>query len=261
MKLYRLTRRTLAAKGLAQDRFATAVAEALEAMDAPAPPQRMLLCAALCYQPEGRHCDLGGGVSLYNAILRRLGMEVTVIDLFGEEAREGRARLEALGVVTRAEDLYAAALGEGAFDGIGMFETIEHLPHSPKPVLQNVVRALSPGGRFVLSVPNMARIENRMRMLKGKNPMGRYDVFFRDGNPFLGHHREMTMAEVGWLAKEIGLTDARVFTTDHRYKQITRPGASRWCAEQNDLHGLSDRLTPAGWRRQIWLVAHRPGEA
>ncbi len=257
MKLHRWTKRILAEKGLPLPRFAAAVEEARAAMDAPPPPQRMLICAALCYAPGGRHLDLGGGTSLYNPILRRLGMDVTVVDLFIDEA-DGLARLEALGIAAQQSDLYAAALPERTYDGISMFETIEHLPHSPKPILQAVAAALKPGGRFVLSVPNMARIENRMRMLMGRNPMGKYRVFFHDGNPFLGHHREMTMAEVGWLASEIGLVGGRVVTTDHRYKQIGKPGLSRWFADQNDLHGISDALTPPGWRRQIWLTAARP---
>ena len=259
VKLHRWTRRILAEKGLPVADFAAAVEKARAAMDAPAPPQRMLLCAALCYQPGGRHLDLGGGTSLYNPILRCLGMDVTVVDLFiGEE--DGLARLAALGIATEQSDLYAAVLPERTYDGISMFETIEHLPHSPKPILEKVVTALKPGGRFVLSVPNMARSEDRMRMLMGRNPMGKYRVFFRDGNPFLGHHREMTMDEARWAAEEIGLTHGRVRTTDHRYKPIGKPGLSRWLAEQNDLHGISDILTPPGWRRQIWLTAERAAQ-
>ena len=256
LKLHRWTKRILAGKNLSPAEFEKAVATACTAMDAPAPPQRMLICAALCYEPGGSMLDLGGGTSLYSPILRALGMDVTVVDLFVDDA-VGLARLSEQGIATIRSDLYAADLPEAAYDVVGMFETIEHLPHSPKPILEKVVTALKPGGRFVLSVPNMARIENRMRMLMGRNPMGKYRVFFHDGNPFLGHHREMTMDEVRFAAAAVGLANARVVTTDHRYKQIGRPGLSRWFADQNDLHGISDALSPPGWRRQIWLTAER----
>jgi protein-L-isoaspartate O-methyltransferase len=258
MKLYRLTKKILASKGLSFEPFRKAVDEACEGMQVSPPPQRILLCAALCYKPGGAHCDLGGGTSLYNAILSRLGMRVTVVDLFADHQDGWLDRMRELGITICKSDLYEAELGENSFDVISVFETIEHLPHSPKPILENVMAALKPAGTFVMSVPNIARIENRVRTLKGRNPMGKYPIFFREGNPFLGHHREMTVKEVGWLAAEMGLQQSRVFTTDHRYKQIGKAGASRWLADQNDLYGISDSLTPKAWRRQIWLDARRP---
>jgi 2-polyprenyl-3-methyl-5-hydroxy-6-metoxy-1,4-benzoquinol methylase len=258
MFLNRRVLQALARNRLQAAKFTQAVEAAMAATGSSEPPaQRVLLCAAKCYQPGGTHVDFGGGLSLYPLILAQLGMDVTVADLYAGQEPSRMAVFSAHGVTLIEADLYAVEMAAGSLDGVSMFETIEHLPHSPKPILDTMVAALKPGGRFLLSVPNICRIENRFRMLTGRNPMGKYRILFDSGERFLGHHREMTIAEVAWLPSQLGLEVDRVYTTDLRYKE--RPNAVKSAFSRLANHYLLNDLMPATWRRQIWLEAHRPG--
>lgn len=258
MFLNRRVLQALARSNLQAATFIQAVEAAMAANGSSEPPaQRVLLCAAKCYQAGGKHVDFGGGLSLYPLILAQLGMDVTIADLYTGQNPSRMAMFSANGVTLVEADLYTVEMPRSRLDGVSIFETIEHLPHSPKPVLDKMVAALKPGGRFLLSVPNICRIENRFRMLTGRNPMGKYRYLFESGERFLGHHREMTIAEVAWLPSQLGLQMDRVYTTDLRYKE--RPSAVKSAFSRLANHYLLNDLMPATWRRQIWLEAHRPG--
>ncbi len=257
MFLNRHVRHALDRNGLAESEFIGAVRAAMRVERlSEQPAQRVLLCAAKCYQKHARHVDFGGALSLYPLILAKLGMEITVVDLFTGQAPARMAAFSAHGVSLVQADLYSVELPECALDGVSIFETIEHLPHSPRPVLDKMVAALKPGGRFLLSVPNICRIENRFRMLAGGNPMGKYGVMFDSGERFFGHHREMTFAEVAWLPSRLGLNVDQVYTTDLRYKE--RPASVKSMVSRLANRFLLNDLMPSTWRRQIWLEARRP---
>ena len=87
----------------------------------------------------------------------------------------GSAILAAAGPGTRFEvaDLRRLPFGDGEFDLIVSFETIEHVP-DPETVLDELARVLKPGGLLLVSTPNR-------------------DVY-TPGNPF--HLRELTPNEL-----------------------------------------------------------------
>jgi 2-polyprenyl-3-methyl-5-hydroxy-6-metoxy-1,4-benzoquinol methylase len=248
--------------GLDASTFSDAVKNAMKIVgEDELPSQRVLLCAAISFQQGKSHCDFGGGLSLYPLIMACLGMNVTVVDLYQASdsiAEKRMTKFKLHGVQLISEDLYQAVVPNNTFDGVSMFETIEHLPHSPKPVLEKMVASLKRGKRFILSVPNICRIENRFRMLSGRNPMGKYKAFFDSGERFLGHHREMIIEEVRWLPSQLGLETEEIFTTDLRYKEMRGNTVSAYLARLTDRHLVSDALLPQSWLRSIWLVARRP---
>jgi SAM-dependent methyltransferase len=53
-------------------------------------------------------------------------------------------------------------------DVFTIFDSMEHWHHSPKPVFAAVMRALRPGGLFVLSGPNCANLRKRITLLFGR---------------------------------------------------------------------------------------------
>lgn len=88
----------------------------------------------------------------------------------GEPALVEAAR--ARGVDARAVDLDRAPLPwpAGAFDAVVAAEVIEHVVDTDH-LLAEMARVLRPGGALVITTPNLASLENRLRLLLGRYPM------------------------------------------------------------------------------------------
>lgn len=90
----------------------------------------------------------------------------------------------------------------GPVDLVVMAEVIEHLYTAPAVVLGAVREWLAPGGRVVIQTPNAARLEARLRLLRGRHP---YEMIRPEReNP--GHFRELTVGELRSVAAEAGFT-------------------------------------------------------
>ena len=80
----------------------------------------------------------------------RAGWQVSGIELSDAAARFA---IEQLGLDISTTPAEAMSVGEGAYDAVAMFETIEHL-FDPRSVLTAAARTLTPGGTLVVSTPN-----------------------------------------------------------------------------------------------------------
>jgi 2-polyprenyl-3-methyl-5-hydroxy-6-metoxy-1,4-benzoquinol methylase len=230
---------------------------------------RILMNVAMAYKAGGKLMDIGGGYGEYLLILRLLGMEVTSVDFaFLQPDPTFRKVFEDHGIRMVAGDLYAFARGEAPggdawkgerlegeqFDVVSCYECLEHLPHSPKSVMRKITSLLAPGGRFVMSVPNIARIENRTRLLKGRTVHEKFAELYHDGEPyFAGHHHEYTIAEVKWMLAENQLLLQQLFTTDVTVQSLKRRSAwKRALNALNYTYQLTDKITPVSLRKHIW---------
>lgn len=264
--------RVLRRRGIASADFRSACREALSLLgDQPAISARMQVAAALAAAPGGRLCDVGGSTSAYLVVAHALGTQVSVVDTlpyldadpgtapgFVAEVRRRLELFDRLGIRIERQDVFATGLPPAAYDATAAFETIEHFAHSPKPVLAAMAASLKPGGRLCLSTPNIARIEMRLRLLAGRTVHERFVPFFHDGNPFLGHHREYTLAEFRALPELLGLDPVAVFTVNAAYESRKRKSAAqRLLLSLEERHGLGDRLLPPTWRKHVWLEARR----
>ncbi|WP_372425281.1 class I SAM-dependent methyltransferase [Salinarimonas chemoclinalis] len=257
-------RAVLAERRLDPAVFAEACARARDILADPQPPSaRMRIAAALMSAPGGRACDVGGGVSIYPLVAALMGTDVTVVDALRGWTGDVRPRVEALtraGVRFVEADVETMRLPQAEYDAVVAFETIEHLPHSPRPVLEKMVAALVPGGRLCLSVPNIARLDMRLRLLGGRSPHESVVHFYREGSPFHGHHREYTIDELRWIAGELGLERIRAFGVNVTYESRKRKNAlQRLLLRLDDGLGLGDRLLPHRLRHHAWLEATKPG--
>jgi len=58
----------------------------------------------------------------------------------------------------------------GAFDAVVAAEVLEHVVDTDH-LLAEIARVLRPGGALVVTTPNLASLENRVRLLLGRYPM------------------------------------------------------------------------------------------
>jgi 2-polyprenyl-3-methyl-5-hydroxy-6-metoxy-1,4-benzoquinol methylase len=116
----------------------------------------------------GRLLDIGCGDAEFCARFFQIGFEVHGLDL--DRGQVGRARER--GVLAGEHDLAAGPLPyEGAmFDVVFAGEVIEHVVDTTY-FLREVWRVLRPGGALVLTTPNLASFENRVRLMLGYYPV------------------------------------------------------------------------------------------
>ena len=177
----------------------------------------------LLFTENGSLLDLGGGTNTANLVLARLGMRVVVVDIFEQYwnshfASGGMAQVRRLFdqehvTLVDADILsfdYRSYFANSMFDVIASFNCFEHLHHSPKPMLDNCLALLRPGGAVVLGTPNSVNIYKRIKVLLGKTNHPKFDQFYHHGNPWYGHVREFSCGDWKMLAAFLNLKDAQI---------------------------------------------------
>ncbi len=146
--------------------------------------------------PRGsRVLDVGCGTGCISAVVA----ELRAADLCGVEpdpARVAMARARGLTVVEGylTPEFFAQ---HGTFDAILFVDVLEHLA-SPGVLLRTVRAGLRPGGRVIVSVPNVAHWSVRRRLL-----WGRFD-YDRFGLMDATHLRWFTRRTLGLLFERTG---------------------------------------------------------
>ena len=132
------------------------------------------------------------------------------------------------GVDARPADAAHLPLGDASLDVVVSFETVEHVP-DPRAFVAECRRVLRPGGKLVMSTPNVAVFN------PGRDP---------GNNPF--HCSEMTERE---FAELLGGAFARV-----RYYTQNPVAAGRWSPQSLALEDSPWSAT----RGYCWLRAKNP---
>jgi SAM-dependent methyltransferase len=112
--------------------------------------------------------DVACGSGVHGAELKRIHQHrVTGVDISEESIRKASTRLGAayVGDITRPQDYpFASAPG---FDVILFSDILEHV-YDPAAVLRSHLELLKPGGRVVISLPNIAIWNVRLELLFGR---------------------------------------------------------------------------------------------
>ena len=159
-----------------------------------------------------RVLEIGTFFGAVSIALKRLGFSVTASDVPEYiEMPEQQQRFSQEGIETYALRLqdFLIDFPSETFDAVVMCEVLEHLNFNPLPLMKEINRVLRPGGLFYLSLPNMAKLKNRRRLLFG-DPVG-VDVkgFFDQLDPASpvianGHWREYTAQDIREMLTPLG---------------------------------------------------------
>ena len=151
--------------------------------------------------PRGRALDVPCGPGLASEALRRLGFEVTAADL------DERAFAASSGIAFERLDLdLPLPFADASFELVHCGDGIEHL-ESPLRALRELARVLAPGGTLVLTTPNYASLERRLRFLVSGSlakPLPRGGAA-SERAPH-GHVSPLTFTQLAWMAESAGLT-------------------------------------------------------
>ena len=163
-----------------------------------------------------RILDVGSGRLILSSVLASSGSTVVAIDLPEVfENRDVRKRASAHSIRLVSYKLppgrsLQLPFKDKCFSIILMTEVFEHLNFSPIFLLNEIRRVLKVGGLFILTTPNVHRIENKLKFLFNKNIYGSYERYLNE--PAHNYHwREFDKKEL------LGILNANNFRIKKTY--------------------------------------------
>jgi len=148
--------------------------------------------------------DVGCGRGQQGQSVRRLGYRVTGIERNADALRLARERLDEVVDADLADAPAVTAALEGRWFEVILFaDVLEHLS-DPLTILRFYRRFLAPGGRIVISVPNIACWDRRLALL-----FGRFD-YADSGVMDRTHLRFFTFRTLHQLLREAGMAPQAV---------------------------------------------------
>jgi SAM-dependent methyltransferase len=158
---------------------------------------------------SGRLLDYGSYFGNFALMFARAGFSVDAVDSYRtyEAAFDGpRHVLADAGVhLFDFADLgYGLAGVEARYDVVLCMGVIEHIPSSPRPLLDTLDRVLARGGLLVIDTPNLVHLYNRQKIARGETVLAGIEAQYETELPFEGHHREYTIPELVWMLRRIG---------------------------------------------------------
>jgi SAM-dependent methyltransferase/uncharacterized protein YndB with AHSA1/START domain len=152
--------------------------------------------------PRGRALDVPCGPGAASEALRRLGFQVTAADLDSKAFAGSREiRFETLDL-----DL-PLPFADASYELVHCGDGIEHL-ENPLRALRELARVLAPNGSLILTTPNYASLERRLRFLLSGSlakPLPRTPNGAARGEHGHGHLSPLTLTQIGWMAEQAGL--------------------------------------------------------
>lgn len=173
--------------------------------------------------------DLGAGLSIFGPMVRKLGMEVTLVDDFGggggviagqrsQDIKVLDLFRERLGIKIIEQNFVEQPLKlpDASVDVITCFHSLEHWHNSPKRLFREISRVIRPKGWLVLATPNAVNIRKRAFVIVGRNNFPTLQAWYDDGDPiYRGHVREPIIRDLQqimeWNGFEVRGTYGRNF--------------------------------------------------
>jgi SAM-dependent methyltransferase len=208
------------------------------------PAHRLLLDAV----PDGaRVLDVGCATGYLAADLARRGCRVTGVEADPAAAERARAHCEAVVVGDVEDDACRGELAALApFDVVLCGDVLEHL-RDPWSALRALAVLVTPGGKVVLSVPNVAHWTGRRAVARGRFPYAEHGLFDRT------HLRFFTRASARDLAEGAGL-----HVVEERFAPAPVPMQARLPALRA-LERVAVRVRPELFALQVILVCEASG--
>lgn len=157
---------------------------------------------------SGRVLDYGAYFGNFSLALREAGFNVDAVDSFRDydgcfDRNLDLLRSAGVTIHDTADVAYELhGLPASHYDAAICLGVIEHIPHTPRLVLEGIDRVLKSGGVLLIDTPNLAYIFNRRKLAKGGSLFPNFAQQYATQVPFGGHHREYVPDEIRWIVED-----------------------------------------------------------
>jgi SAM-dependent methyltransferase len=161
----------------------------------------------------GLMLEIGGYPFCFSMCLRKLGVDLTTVDLAPQRAQE-LIREYSLRVAKCDIEREPLPFGDKSVAMIVLCATLEHLRVDPLFALEEMRRVLRPDGLIYLTTPNLYRLGNVVSFALGRglafDPIHEYGKLRTVGH--MGHVREYTASEIRKFLAAAGFASIEVAT-------------------------------------------------
>ena len=141
--------------------------------------------------------ELGCSAGRMTRVMRQMGISVTAVEIDGDAAAEAAGAASETLLIDLDEPDALSGLGTQRYDLIIAADVLEHL-REPAACLAQAVPLLGPGGRLIVSIPNVAHGDLRLALLEGRFEYTDIGLLDRTHISFFTHERLSTfLAEAG----------------------------------------------------------------
>lgn len=168
------------------------------------------------YYSGGRVLELGSAPFHFTAILEKMGLPVTGVDI--DPARfAGFIDRQKLKVVRCDVETEPLPFADGSFHLVLFNEVFEHMRINPIETLEKIRRVLHPDGHLILSTPNLYSVTTYINFLLGRGFDDPYEQFSRLREyGHMGHVREYSVSQMRKFLDRTGFRVVEVRMQSHR---------------------------------------------
>lgn len=156
------------------------------------------------YFKKGRILEVGSSPYHLTYILQKLGYSITGLDINPKEFKSFINKCK-LKIITCNFEKEKIPFKDNSFDFIIFNEVLEHLRIDPFFTLKEIQRVLKPGGKLLLTTPNLYALHKIIMFNTGQSfndPMVEFSMLEKLG--YMGHIREYSTNEVKKFLENAG---------------------------------------------------------
>jgi SAM-dependent methyltransferase len=193
-------------------------------------PRLNVLLSALRDMKGASGADISTGAGFLPVLLRRQGIGVVATEK--ETAMSEFAVAAGVEVREYCIGRDRPPFASSSLDFLIFAEVLEHLKLSPLPVMRELAALLRPGGRLVVTTPNIARLHHLETLAAGENflePFPNDLPLDLDATNFVEHVREYSVREVADAVEGAGLVVESIRMTgwgESGYEPLSNPYAA-----------------------------------
>jgi len=178
---------------------------------------------------DQRVLELGCATGYVSRLLADLGCRVTAIERHPGAAAKAREVCELVLTADLETDDWSRELEEERFDVLLAMDVLEHL-RDPAVCLRRAKRHLKPGGRAIVSVPNVAHGSVRLSLLEGRFDYQDLGLLDRTHLRFFTRSSvEELFRDAGYLVTRIQRVEAPIFGGEVSFdRSLVPPGLLDW---------------------------------
>jgi SAM-dependent methyltransferase len=209
--------------------FPSSTEDVVEAFDA-ARPRLNVVVSLLSDASGAAGADISTGIGFLPVLLQRRGLRSEATEADPATAAYAAARGVSVHCYRIGRD--PLPFEASSLDFVVLAEVLEHLKQPPIRVLRELGSLLCPGGRLVLTTPNVARLQHVETLAAGENflePFWEESPAGADPTDHLEHVREYSAREVVEAVEAAGLEVTRLLATgwgESGYNALPNPFAN-----------------------------------